>query len=71
MEGITYADIDLDACVPPKQFHDITGAYNRADIFRLRVNRNPQSLLEAVEDMDEKPSNGITSPAERLPDAAE
>ncbi len=38
-EGILYADIDLAACVPPKQIHDISGGYNRFDIFQLTVDR--------------------------------
>ena len=38
-EGIVYADIDLGACVVPKQFHDVVGYYNRFDIFDLRVDR--------------------------------
>jgi nitrilase len=38
-EGILYADIDLNRCVEPKQFHDVVGYYNRFDIFDLRVNR--------------------------------
>jgi nitrilase len=38
-EGILYADIDVSQCVEPKQFHDLSGAYNRFDIFDLRVNR--------------------------------
>jgi len=38
-EGIVYADIDLTACVEPKQFHDVVGYYNRFDIFDLRVTR--------------------------------
>lgn len=38
-EGILYADIDVSQCVGPKQFHDLSGAYNRFDIFDLRVNR--------------------------------
>ncbi len=71
VEGIAYADIDLDACIPPKQFHDIIGHYNRADIFRLRVDRNPQSLLQVVEGSDEEHSSVPKFPAERLPDAAE
>lgn len=40
-EGIVYAEIDLAACIQPKQMHDILGAYNRFDIFDLRVNRAP------------------------------
>nr|WP_314264840.1 carbon-nitrogen hydrolase family protein [uncultured Moellerella sp.] len=40
-EGIIYADIDLNRCIQPRQMHDITGHYNRFDIFDLRVNRRP------------------------------
>ena len=39
-EGLLYADIDLAACVEPKQFHDVVGYYNRFDIFRLTVDRS-------------------------------
>jgi aliphatic nitrilase len=43
-EGIVYADIDLARCIQPRQMHDITGNYNRFDIFDLRVDRRaPQS----------------------------
>jgi aliphatic nitrilase len=38
-EGIAYAQIDLNRCVEPKQFHDVVGYYNRFDIFDLSVNR--------------------------------
>ncbi|WP_311274441.1 carbon-nitrogen hydrolase family protein [Methylobacterium sp. WCS2018Hpa-22] len=38
-EGILYAEIDLNACVEPKQFHDVVGYYNRFDVFDLAVNR--------------------------------
>ena len=38
-EGILYANIDLNECVEPKQFHDVVGYYNRFDIFKLTVNR--------------------------------
>src|SRR5690554_756727 len=38
-EGIAYADIDLNRCIQPRQMHDITGHYNRFDVFDLRVNR--------------------------------
>lgn len=40
-EGIVYADIDLSRCIQPRQMHDITGNYNRFDIFDLQVNRRP------------------------------
>jgi aliphatic nitrilase len=39
-EGLLYADIDLSACVEPKQFHDLAGNYNRFDIFKLTVDRS-------------------------------
>jgi nitrilase len=38
-EGIIYADIDLNRCVEPKQFHDVVGYYNRFDVFELSVDR--------------------------------
>jgi aliphatic nitrilase len=38
-EGLLYADIDVAQCIAPKQFHDISGGYNRFDIFHLTVNR--------------------------------
>lgn len=41
VDGIAYADIDLGKCLQPRQMHDITGHYNRFDIFDLRVNRQP------------------------------
>lgn len=41
-EGIVYAEIDLAACIQPKQMHDIIGAYNRFDIFDLRIDRRPR-----------------------------
>jgi aliphatic nitrilase len=50
-EGILYADIDLAACIEPKQFHDISGGYNRFDVFRLTVNRaanRPISFADTI-----------------------
>lgn len=38
-EGIVYADVDLARCIQPRQMHDITGNYNRFDIFDLQVDR--------------------------------
>lgn len=42
-EGIVYAEIDLSLCIQPKQMHDIIGAYNRFDIFDLRIDRRPRT----------------------------
>ncbi|KAK6439302.1 hypothetical protein LTR95_004501 [Oleoguttula sp. CCFEE 5521] len=38
-EGVVYADLDLNECVVPKQFHDVVGSYQRFDIFDLKVDR--------------------------------
>jgi nitrilase len=38
-EGILYRTIDVDDVLEPKQFHDISGSYNRFDIFDLHVDR--------------------------------
>jgi nitrilase len=51
-EGIVYADIDLNSCIEPKQYHDILGHYNRFDIFNLEVNRAP---LEPIHFREAKP----------------
>ena len=37
--GILYADLDLSRCVEGKQYHDVTGGYQRLDIFELKVDR--------------------------------
>lgn len=62
-EGIVYADIDLGDCIQPKLMHDITGGYNRFDIFTLTVDRSaraPASFMDAPPFADpaseEKPS---------------
>jgi len=51
-EGIVYAEIDTSRSVEPKQFHDLTGYYNRFDIFHLRIDRSvrdPARFLEQSE----------------------
>ncbi|GGF59061.1 aliphatic nitrilase [Azorhizobium oxalatiphilum] len=41
-EGILYAELDLNLCIEPKQFHDVVGYYNRYDVFDLKVRRQRQ-----------------------------
>lgn len=45
-EGIVYAELDLNRCIEPKQYHDIQGHYNRFDIFKLEVNRTPLEPIQ-------------------------
>lgn len=45
VEGIAYAEIDLERCIEPKQLQDIIGNYNRFDIFQLHVDRRPRTPL--------------------------
>lgn len=49
-EGLLYADIDLAACVEPKQFHDLVGYYNRFDIFKLTVDRSANRPISFTAD---------------------
>jgi nitrilase len=55
-EGILYADVDLAECVEPKQFHDITGGYNRFDVFRLTVDRTAQRPVAFTADGEPSPT---------------
>lgn len=67
-EGIVYAEIDLGKCIQPKQMHDITGHYNRFDIFDLTVNQRPQSPVAlsgavATSTDESKQADGSSEPA--------
>jgi hypothetical protein len=50
-EGILYGDIDTAECVEPKQLHDLSGYYNRFDVFKLTIDRseNRPVLFEGTE----------------------
>ena len=39
-EGILYAECDLEVGIQMKLRHDFAGHYNRADVFRLEINRS-------------------------------
>lgn len=44
-EGVVYADLDLNECVEPKQFHDVVGTgYQRYDVFDVRVDRRRRGV---------------------------
>ena len=53
VEGITYADIDLEECIAPKQYHDILGHYNRFDILSLQIDRTERSPVRYVGEVKE------------------
>lgn len=54
-EGIAYATFDLNACVEPKQFHDIVGYYNRFDVFDLEIDRRRLAPARFKDDHDAEP----------------
>ena len=51
-EMILYADMDLEVGVKMKLRHDLSGHYNRPDVFRLLVNRQPAPLIHRFDDPD-------------------
>jgi nitrilase len=61
-EGIVAAEIDLDRAIEPKQYQDIVGAYNRFDIFDLRVNRRPLAPVRFDGDARARPSAPAAPP---------
>jgi nitrilase len=48
-EGILLQEINLEHCIEPKQFHDVSGYYNRFDIFDLKVDRGRVSPITFAE----------------------
>ena len=54
-EGILYAEIDVAKCVEPKQFHDLSGGYNRFDIFQLTIDRTPHRPAAFADPQSETP----------------
>lgn len=54
-EGIVYAEIDLNRCIQPRQMHDITGHYNRFDIFDLQVNRRAMNAATFHDSVESSP----------------
>lgn len=70
-EGIVTAEIDLGRCIQPRQMHDITGHYNRFDIFRLEVNRAPHAAVTPRDPAasDDAPATGTSGPIATKGDA--
>ncbi len=67
-EGLVCAEIDLDACLEPKQFHDVSGGYNRFDVFQLTVHRERHQPVRFVDPpSDVRTMDDGVSPAELEP----
>jgi len=49
-EGLVHAEVDLGERTWSKAVHDVTGHYNRFDVFTLEVDRSPQNALRVVGD---------------------
>lgn len=61
-EGILYAEINIADCVAPKQFHDVSGGYNRFDVFHLTVNRAANRPVEFIPHAEELNASGNEVP---------
>jgi nitrilase len=74
-EGIVYGDIDTALSVEQKQFHDVTGYYNRFDIFHLTVDRTPREPVRYIDvpvaDVADRPvdASSLQSPLQHEPEA--
>ena len=69
-EGIVYAELDLSECVEPKQFHDVSGGYNRFDIFHLTVNRTPNRPIHYAAASEREPQSEINAAHDESTDSA-
>ena len=67
------AEIDLQDCVVPKQFHDLSGYYNRFDIFRFSVDRRRLAPIEfaGADAASSSLSYDMLEAEQARPDAAE
>lgn len=71
-DDLLIAEIDLQDCVAPKQFHDLSGYYNRFDIFGFTLDRTRRAPVECTE----QDATGVYTfeameKSETRPDAAE
>jgi nitrilase len=46
-EGILYADVDFVECIRGRYVHDVSGHYNRTDVYQLRINNEPSELIQS------------------------
>lgn len=69
-EGLLYAQIDITACVEPKQFHDVVGYYNRFDIFQLTVDRSANRPIHFATPAADMARNGLRGAGSELEGSA-
>jgi nitrilase len=62
-EGLCIAEIDLSSIRELKRLHDVSGYYNRFDIFRLEVNRQPLEPIHFTAGPDAVGAGGSGSAA--------
>lgn len=60
-EGILYSDFNLEDCIEGKQYHDVSGGYQRLDVFELKVNRHRKSPAVFVDSLQGKPVENRTA----------
>lgn len=58
-EGMIFADLDLSQSIMWKEVHDITGGYNRFDIFELKMNTSQNNPL--LKEQNESNNNNTRS----------
>ncbi len=68
-EGLVYAELDLSQCVEPKQFHDVSGGYNRFDIFQFTVDRTPHRPIHFGNIPERQPPSDVNLAEEEAPDS--
>lgn len=51
-EGIVYAEVDLDACITARMLHDVSGHYNRSDVYQLVIDDRPAPLVNRLSGRD-------------------
>jgi len=62
-EGMVVARIDLSLAIEQKQIHDIVGAYNRFDVFRLTVDQRPNRPITVIRDDAGSSPGAATDPS--------
>ena len=65
-EDILYADLNLEDCIEGKQYHDVSGGYQRLDVFELKVNRHRKRPAVFLDSVQGKPveSRPVAQPTE-------